>query len=252
MAVDKNILISGMPANISGVMVRQPTLREVFKETGYDIYSIYIYVIGMTAEQFFESHHMQDAYNALPLEVKDKISILQLLLADPAGSCLLVEALSFFILGDVIFDDRAKRIVVKGDASDAVVITDDILRGIRDFVFLAACLKNEDEKPKGFYNKAAKERYEKLLALKGEQNKKQVKKRDPDMELWNLIGAVSAHSQGYTLLNIWDLTVYQLYDQFSRINKQEFLDGYASKWAAWGTEKFDFDDWYKVSSSDNK
>lgn len=248
---DKNTLISGVPANVGGVLVKQPTLHEIFKVVGYDVYSTYIFVVGMTVEQFLDSTGLRDAFDELPAEAKEQINSYELMLAEPSWRGLLLKALSFFILGDVVFDDTQHRVMVIDDGGTATEITKDVFVGIRGFVFQAACLKNETEKPKGYYNNAAKARYEKYLALKGEQEKNRVKKHDPDMEIWNLIGAVAAHSRGYTLINIWELTVYQLYDQFGRINKQEYLDGYASKWAAWGTDKFDFDAWYKMSSEKN-
>lgn len=248
---DKNTLISGVPANIGGVLVKQPTLHEMFKVIGYDVYSTYIFVVGMTVEQFLESTGLQGAFDELPAEAKEQINIYELLLAEPSWRGLLVKALSFFILGDIVFDEDQHRLLVIDEGGTATEITKDMFGSIRDFIFQAACLKNENEydKPQKFKNDKAKEIFEKLA--KGRKQHEQLKKAtDKSMEIWNLIGAVSAHSYTYNLLSIWQLTVWQLHDQFGRICKQEYLDGYASKWAVWGTDKFDFDGWYKVEKNE--
>lgn len=247
---DKNILISGVPANISGILVRQPTLHDIYKVEGHDVYSTYIYILGMTVKNFLEVTGLQGVFDELPEESKAEINTLDLLVAEPSWRGLLVKALSFFVIGEIIFDEVEHCLFVSNNAGDAIRINNERFTDIRDFVYKAACLKNEAEKPKGFYNEAAKKAYERLMELKAQkqQSSNSRPEHDPNMETWNLIGAVSARSHGYTLLNIWELTMYQLHDQFGRINQQEYLDGYATKWAAWGTDKFEFDSWYKINA----
>jgi hypothetical protein len=65
------------------------------------------------------------------------------------------------------------------------------------------------------------------------------------MELPNLVAAVSAKHNSYNLFNIWGLTVYQLYDQFARIDIGVQLDIYGTRWAAWGQDAFDTGIWFK-------
>lgn len=258
MAADKNILISGVPYDVGGVLVKQPTLHEIFKEAGYDAYSAYVYVLGLTLEQFFEATEkhipgLRQAFEEMSPELQEQLNTYEVLLAEPNWRALLMKALSFFVIGDIVFDEETGRLMVARDGHEAVVITVDLFRNIRSFVYQAGCFKREEEKPKEeqFANSAAKRIYEELMAIKGEMKKKTKETLNPNMELWNLIGAVSTKSHGYTLLNIWGLTVWQLYDQFSRINTNTYLEGYAFKWAAWGTDKFDFDSWYKNSSDTN-
>jgi len=65
-----------------------------------------------------------------------------------------------------------------------------------------------------------------------------------DLRLENLIPAVAAKAYGYNLFNIWDLTLYQFYDQFSRINSNFSLDIASTRWAIWGEDAYDCDPWY--------
>lgn len=264
----KATLISGAPAVIRGVVVRQPTLHEIMRVVGHDAYSSYLYVFGITVEQFME--HMERAgeeqggrsgeqakrivaaYRSLTDEQRAEIHRFDLLVAEPSWRGILLDALSFFISGELDFNLQTGGIYVVTNGT-RITLDGELFDLIRDFVFQAARLKNEEAKPAGFVNAAAKAAYERLQAIKAEQAQQKKAsgkepKVDPDTELWNLVGAVASRSNSYNLLNIFELTVYQLYDQFERINKQEYLDGYASKWAAWGKDSYDFGGWYKISS----
>ena len=52
-----------------------------------------------------------------------------------------------------------------------------------------------------------------------EEMRKKPQKVDPSFSLWNIIGAVTSRHPSLNLTNIWQLTVYQLYDQFARIRE---------------------------------
>lgn len=65
------------------------------------------------------------------------------------------------------------------------------------------------------------------------------------LSLSSIISAVAARHHSLNILNIWDLTVYQLYDQFAQLNKSLQVDVSSMRWAAWGQEPFDFSLWYK-------
>lgn len=243
---DKEILISGVPYSVGGLQIRQPTLRDIFKGIGYVAYSAHLFILGMTVEQFVDFTGLRDSFDQLAEEHREQLNIYELLCVEPHCRELLLQALDFFICGSVVFDEERCCVVVSGpESEERCEIEATQFSDIRKSIYEAACLNVTEDKPKGFYNSAAQKHYAKYLALKNDQAKTRVKKHDPDMELWNLIGAVAAQSPGYTLLNIWDLTIWQLYDQFGRINKQKYVDGYASKWAAWGTDQFDFDAWFR-------
>ena len=86
----------------------------------------------------------------------------------------------------------------------------------------------------------------KFLELRKEFNKiKQTQtKQNEDFELGNVIASLCAKGVGYTLVDVNKLTVYQVYDQFYKTIKNNQVDAYAQKWAAWGTKDFDFATWY--------
>lgn len=63
-------------------------------------------------------------------------------------------------------------------------------------------------------------------------------------ELPNLISALCVQHNSINMCNVWDLTVYQLYDQFLRQSYLNQVNIHAMNYAGWGGE-FDPNDWYK-------
>ena len=117
------------------------------------------------------------------------------------------------------------------------------LEDISEAVMQLSYIEHDSQEQHQFASEKARRIWEKCQ--KGKAQMRKASKQDINMELPNLIGAVAARSGGYTLLNIWDLTVYQLYDQFTRTNVNVQMDIYASRWAAWGKDDFDVALWFK-------
>ncbi len=67
------------------------------------------------------------------------------------------------------------------------------------------------------------------------------------MELGNIISAVAGKSQTLNLLNIWDLTVFQLWDSFFRLSSNNLYAIQSMSVAAWGDKDKHFDaaSWFR-------
>ena len=242
--------ISGCNKSFNGIICTQPTLKKICKEVGYDAYSKYLYLLSIDVDDFIEVNGLQDLYNKLSDEDKHILYLFDLLKTEPNWRLMLIESLSFFIDGDVIYNDKDKQIYVVYEKSSHI-ITNDIYEDLRYFIMTGACLKIEDKRPKKFYNETARKAYEMLMAKRKKQKKKKTKDgTDQNYQLWNMIGALSAKHPSYNLINIWDLTIYQLYDQFSRIQGQVQFDIYSCRWAVWGKDSFDYSLWFKQNQND--
>ena len=68
-----------------------------------------------------------------------------------------------------------------------------------------------------------------------------------DTDLPNLISAIAAKSNSINLINIWDLTVYQLFEQFKKEQTNVYFDIQKMSVAAYGNKKNTFkgNEWYK-------
>ncbi len=94
-------------------------------------------------------------------------------------------------------------------------------------------------------NKKALEIAKKLK--QGRAQKNAAAKPDDDMELGNIISAVAGKSQTLNLLNIWDLTVFQLWDSFFRLSSNNLYAIQSMSVAAWGDKDKHFDaaSWFR-------
>ena len=80
---------------------------------------------------------------------------------------------------------------------------------------------------------------------------KKAKKSDPNLSLPNIISAVSNTHPTINPLNVWNLTVFQLLDSFTRLQSNKIYDINATSVSVWGDEKkqFDFSLWYKKNDN---
>lgn len=223
-------LISGNHIRISDhCTVRQPTLRDI-GAVGYDHYQNLLTILLVSKSELLKNLGLEDG------EEFDPYSVYDMMAAIPELRSLLVEALSFFVEEPVSFSGGSYLIggTPAGYAD---------LENVKAAILKVAFIERDSASQHVFASEKARRIWEKCH--KGKEALKKITKKDNDLDLPNLIGSVCAKSGSYTLLNIWDLTVYQLYDQFSRLNINVQMDIYASRWAAWGKDDFDVSMWFK-------
>lgn len=233
--IDAFTLISGSNIDWNGlVTVYQPRLKDI-RDVGYENYQTYLNIMLLSKSHLLSTMGIQDP------RIADAIDLYALLGEDPLSRDLIVKAFSFFLTEPLSYRNGSFFI---GDLPVTAKILDQIKLLILELSYIK--LPEQPKKP-NFASKAAEELWYKLQKGKQEfeQAKAKSKSVDENMSLPNLISAVAAEHQGYNLLNIWDLTVYQLYDQFARINTKVQIDVYGQRWAAWGKEDFDTSIWFK-------
>lgn len=81
----------------------------------------------------------------------------------------------------------------------------------------------------------------------GRQSTSGKSKHDKDMDLPNLVTAVAVKSNSINFTNIWDLTIYQFYEQFKKEQVGVYFDIQKMSVAAYGNTKNTFkgNEWYK-------
>lgn len=237
--VDQFTLISGAPCQCGDFVVYPPTL-EMIRDIGYDNYRSYVSLFLLSQRDIFAMLDIGDDAGVLK-----ELSPIQLITVIPDLRVTLLCSLRFFLRQEIFYTKDL------GFFLDEVKQQQIPLSAIMDIrrVILAFCKVEDDtiQEPITFRNERARLTYEKAQKHKA-QKKQKAAPSNTDMELHNLIGAVAAFSQVYNLLNIWGLTVYQFYDQFERLSSKRQLDVIGQKWAAWGTDDFDFSLWFKSTS----
>lgn len=230
--IDEFTLISGADVKLPfDVTVLQPTLLEI-RQLGYDVYQQYLSVLLLERDQILQVLGVELS------EVPEEVTLYAILSSQNLEGLReqVLQALSFFVAGECTWPGCSLVI-------DGRQISLEEYCELRRAICRTAYLAVEPERPRKFANAASKRIWEKLQ--KGRAALQKAKKADRDMELPNVIAAVAAAHGGYTMFNIWQLTVYQLYDQFARVNTKMQLSIYGQRWATWGEKEFDTSLWFK-------
>lgn len=225
------------------ILIYPPKLETLRNpDVGYRAYQSYTNMLAMTKSDLAESLEIpEESINGDTLLFITRV---------PFFRDAYMAALSFFIRQSLRYDDDIGYLL-----EDGTSVSMDELREIRSIILQFCYIEDAQENaPKKYRNAKAKRIFERIQKLKSEQAKKRKgKPANPDMDMPNLIGAVAAFSQSYNLTNIWNLTVFQFYDQFIRLNTKIQIDISGVRWAAWGQDDFDWALWHKsIKNNTNK
>lgn len=236
--VDYLSLISGRPYCVDNIYVYPPRLEEI-SQVGYSTYESFLSIFFLSAVDIGRIIGLEDG------QLPSSITSIQLITRIPELRAALLRALSFFLHADVLYADDVGYCIQRDDNVEYLSL--DQIRDIRSVILQFCNIQDDTETaPVKFKNARAKEIYEKIQRKKAEKQKASATSSESlSMTLPNLISAVAAYSPTYNYLNIWQLTVYQFYDQFARLNDDLQLKVFGQRWAAWGTDNFDFSVWYR-------
>ena len=266
--LDYFTLLSPDPIFINGVgNIKSPTLRDISKlEYKCNTYNFYVNLFLLTIDNYFEefenenslmSHYPQELktkmlslkseYDSLSEEGKKNITFFNFLVNDDVLKLRVVDALNFFIVENVVFNEEHNMFVTydkKLDDDDSSKIIGTIYSqnyaDVIDIILQRLNIKNDkaNEEKLKVKNKIA----EKLLAKMKKASSQQKKQSDKKMTLANLISALSSHHENLNIVNIWDITVYQLYDQFNRTRLNDSYNILSTGVSVFGDKENKFDE----------
>ena len=84
--IDNTVLISGAPMRFGGILFRQPTLGQIYRDpdVGKAVYDSYLYLVSLDVEGFLQATGLTDVYMELPRDIREQIGIFDLLTAEPS------------------------------------------------------------------------------------------------------------------------------------------------------------------------
>jgi hypothetical protein len=207
-------LLSGDSFNVNKLEIIPLTLKEI-KDVGYIQYNQYLSILTLKKEEL------------LP-ELKDQdISVFDIILKSDSSVLknLLVETLSLFLhqnKDDVLIHHHYGLIFggATKNPNDCLIVNDENFNEIVEVIKLqngivspneADSFAPQDDKAKSIIAKFKKGR-EEVKKTKTKSNK-----NDGNIDFADIVSAVSTKSNTYNKSNIWDLTIYQLYDEYKRL-----------------------------------
>ena len=246
-------LLSPEPVCVTNIgRIVSPRLKDI-SAIGYNTYQFYLTILLIDSKKYFSMIGHEEDYDLLSDEEKINLNVFDLLIATEYSSNLLRDALNFFIKEDVIYSNQNKCFIIQNENENVGIITKESYPKVCDLICQRVCVKyNQEEDFSKVKNKKALEIMKKLQ--KGRTKREKQTKEDKNMELGNIISAVANKSKSLNILNIWDLTVFQLWDCFSRISNNNIYDIQARAVAAWGNKDnyFDATAWFKrIDNEDN-
>ncbi len=277
MKLDYFSLISPLPFYVNGVgSIKSPTLREISK-INYYTYQIYLsnllldpgsyyemidktegaYLCNFTEQEKDTILRIRSEYMNLDEKSKEDISIYNIMVFDKFLIDSLLCTLNFFFEDEIIYDTKNRVFILfNGTVDDnnrktpTGMIHENNYNEIIDIILQRVNVdkKKDEHKNLKVKNKTA----ERLLKKMKKAKKEAEKKEDKKMEIGNLISSISAHSKTLNILNIWDLTIFQLYDQFTRMRYEDSYVMNSTSVSVWGDKENKFDDtiWFSIINKD--
>ena len=241
MKISMDNLVHGEDIEVEeGIVIRQPALKEIRRRygegLGFEKYHQFLNVMAMSSKDLQEALPEE-----LPQEIREKMDVYTYFMVYQAMRDIFVDALRFYTGGPVEYlADKGIYVV-----QDKGIIHPDNFDIVRGVILEINGIKSEEIEEKSVTNKKAQEILNKIN--KGRKNKrKKTKANNAEGSIQNIISAISAKSSQYNMSNIYELTVWQLYNQFGHININYQMEVYSLRWAAYGKDKFDFTTWYKT------
>lgn len=249
-------LISPDPIPIQNIgHLFSPTLRQI-SEIGINMYNYYLSIVLMTPKMFFAMLKQQEQFDSLSDEEKDALNIFDLFISNEDTQELLRKIIDFFIIEDVIFYEPNNCFIVTKDISKLQenivgIINRENYNQICNLICQLNNIKSEQDEDLSKAKGKALEILKKIQ--KGRTEKQKNNKSDKKMELGNVISAVANKHSSLNIINIWNLTVCQLWDTFARLTNNSIYDIQSMSVAAWGDKENHFDStaWFKRIDTEN-
>jgi hypothetical protein len=264
MRLDYYTLLCPEPIQLSIGNIKHPTLRRIGKLTfqQFGMYQVYLKLTPKDYYKYLANDKLKKEWENLSDVVKLGVTLYDLITIDEVVQKQYEEMFNFFFVERVIYVDDMFLIVDTDDYEtppeeldfDELYITGVInqstLTDVLDILQQVCCIKSDDPldevRPK-FKNAKAKKLYDRMLKAKEQEDKKKEIKDSINLSLPNIISATASKNAGLNIVNIWDATLFQLYDQFGKVQNDDIHYMNSVRVAVWGDEKNQFDPslWYK-------
>jgi hypothetical protein len=244
-------MLSGEPIYLQGVgHLRSPLLYELRPTSGigYRAYNLYLNFLSWDKEHLLKYDQLMQYRGASKLNrgVFNAFDVATLL-EQTRELCRGV--LSFFMVENLVWDER-KRCYLAVNPENQQEIAGEINRDnfeevrrlMLQFNFVGL---DKDDAPVAHTTAKSKELWERTQGFLKEQAAAEVKEDKPEYHLSNIISKMCAMHPSYNLLNIYGLTVFQLYDSFFQLGYMRSVDLSEQIFSTHGGDKFKFEDWLK-------
>lgn len=238
-------LLNNCPIQINNIgSFKSPQLKELFdSKKGFVNYGFASTIFGTTKNEMIEQ--FKKIQIEIPKEILE-LSKFQILISNDFLIQLFQNALSYFLVENIKFENNLKVFgVYNGNDFNAEniigYIGEDNFDIVENIIQQLMGQKIEDDKPEKFASELARKAWE----MRKEYEKDLKKNSAEGFDLGTMISKLCVAGIGYTFFNIYDLTVYQLYDAFSSYANMRIANLCDNAYAHNGGENHDVMLWAK-------
>lgn len=242
-------LISGDSIPVDGIgHIRSPQVKELKPTQGIGTwkYNLYLNILLWEKEDILKFMKLSTGRRLKALSDNDKLNVFDSITILDETRQLLQDAMAFFIDENLVWDKSKREFSAKDKETNEVVghINRENFDDVRDMMLQVNYINlGNSAKPTKYSSNKAKALWEEAQKRLKESAKKTV--NDDRMKLGNIISKLSCVSVGYTLLNIYELTIFQLYDQFFQYGYLRAMDLSEMAFSNHGGKDFDIQAWLK-------
>ena len=242
-------LISGAPIFVDKIgHFRPPKLKELRPdgETPLWLYQVYLSILSGDKEHCLKIMKITTGRNLKKLEEAENITVFDALTILQQTRKLLQDAMAFFMLEIPVWDDKERCFLITSKEGEVIgKITRSNFDDVRDMMLQLNYINiGKSAEPIKHSSAKAKALWERVQKHLKEQSKK-ASPKDNNYKIGNIISKLCAANIGYTLFNIYELTIFQLYDQFFQYGYLRAMNLNEMAYSNHGGEKFDIQAWLK-------
>ena len=215
-------MLSGEPLWLEGVgHIKSPLLRDICPSSGigYKQYNLYLNFLSWEKKHLLKYDKLMQYRGASKLD-REQFEVFDIATLLKQTRELYRGVLSFFIVENIVWDEANRRfaVCVNGEDDKQIVIGEinrDNFDHVRKIILQSNFIGlDKDEAPIQHSSERSKELWERAQKYLEEQAKTNDKDSKPEYHISNIVSKLCAAHPSYNLLNIFNLTIFQLYDSF--------------------------------------
>lgn len=215
MEISYEDLIGVEPIEIDGVgHLRIPLLKDIWKMK-YSTYETLCSYLSVDKVNYLKLHGLDEQYSLLSDSEKEANSLFYLIINNKKFLEMYIYIFCFFITENIVFSQKTESFIVFESGEVIGEINNSNFDHVRSCLLSINYLKSntKEEKEVKYKNATAKKLAERMAKAEKEKNKKNT------LSIGKIISKYcSDNKNGINILNVFDMTIYQLYDQWTQHN----------------------------------
>lgn len=222
-AIGKNIPLTSIKSiSENDLYVKQYKLKEII-ENGYDLHNFFLATLLESAHDMLQHLKDTDVYMDLYME-RHKLTKLDMVKIfssiDKGYATLFQSSMNYFIDEGLILNEYdSERVLIQFSEEDVVEMTSDVLDEIITLVkYTHHLIKSKGSSQENPYDEKTRALLEKMKRNREKVDRIKRNAQDSDIQpLWNVISSITVKSNSINKINIMDLTLFQIYDEYHRL-----------------------------------